>query len=71
MYAFGVCFFDDHEFISVPDDFLYDHEKRCYADATTRPEIANTTIEYIATSDYMVSLLLGVRMLLFFVGCNR
>uniref|UniRef100_A0A7E4VFY4 Protein transport protein Sec24C n=1 Tax=Panagrellus redivivus TaxID=6233 RepID=A0A7E4VFY4_PANRE len=38
----------------LPDDFCYDRERRSYGDPSGRPEIQNTTVEFIATSDYML-----------------
>uniref|UniRef100_A0AC34RIQ8 Protein transport protein Sec24B n=1 Tax=Panagrolaimus sp. JU765 TaxID=591449 RepID=A0AC34RIQ8_9BILA len=38
----------------IPDEFYFDHDKGRYGDPTTRPEIQNNTVEFIATSDYML-----------------
>lgn len=44
--------------ISVPEEFNYDPVSRTYGEPQRRPEIRSATIEFIASSDYMVRLLL-------------
>jgi hypothetical protein len=40
---------------TVPEEFQYDPVSKTYGDATKRPEIRSSTIEFIAPSEYMVS----------------
>jgi len=42
-------------FRSVPDEFMYNPVTRSYGDPQKRPEVQNATVEFIASSDYMVS----------------
>lgn len=38
----------------VPEEFSYDPETKTFGDPTRRPEIKQSTIEYIAPNEYMV-----------------
>lgn len=38
----------------VPQEFLYDPITKSYGDPSRRPEVRFGTVEYTATSDYMV-----------------
>lgn len=38
----------------MPDEFQYDPMTNSYGDPTRRPEIKNSTIEFIAPAEYMV-----------------
>ncbi len=40
---------------SVPDEFMYNPVTRSYGEPHKRPEVQNSTVEFIASSDYMVS----------------
>lgn len=40
---------------SVPDEFMYNPVTRSYGEPHKRPEVQNATVEFIASSDYMVS----------------
>uniref|UniRef100_A0A8B9KDU8 SEC24 homolog B, COPII coat complex component n=1 Tax=Astyanax mexicanus TaxID=7994 RepID=A0A8B9KDU8_ASTMX len=40
----------------VPDEFMYNPVTRSYGEPHKRPEVQNSTVEFIASSDYMVSL---------------
>lgn len=42
------------EIISVPDDFNWDPATKSFGEPTHRPEIKNSTVEFIAPSEYMV-----------------
>lgn len=42
---------------SVPDEFMYNPVTRSYGEPHKRPEVQNATVEFIASSDYMVSFL--------------
>lgn len=44
-------------FIIVPGEFQIDPYTKTLGDPSRRPEIQNATIEYIASQDYMVSIL--------------
>lgn len=39
----------------VPDEFMYNPVTRSYGEPHKRPEVQNSTVEFIASSDYMVS----------------
>lgn len=39
---------------SVPDEFMYNPVSRSYGEPHMRPEVQNSTVEFIASSDYMV-----------------
>lgn len=41
----------------VPDEFMYNPVTRSYGEPHKRPEVQNSTVEFIASSDYMVSCL--------------
>lgn len=43
---------------SVPDEFMYNPVTRSYGEPHKRPEVQNSTVEFIASSDYMVRFLL-------------
>lgn len=45
---------------SVPDEFMYNPVTRSYGEPHKRPEVQNSTVEFIASSDYMVSVSLSV-----------
>lgn len=45
----------DCSFLPVPDEFMYNPVTRSYGEPHKRPEILNSTVEFIASSDYMVS----------------
>lgn len=47
-------------FISVPDDFCWDPATRSFGEPTRRPELRFASIEYIASSEYMVSSLVCI-----------
>lgn len=38
----------------VPDDFNWDPATKSFGEPTHRPEIKNSTVEFIAPSEYMV-----------------
>ena len=38
----------------VPDEFMYNPVTRSYGEPHKRPEVQNATVEFIASSDYMV-----------------
>lgn len=40
---------------SVPDEFMYNPVTRSYGEPHKRPEVQNSTVEFIASSDYMVN----------------
>ncbi len=40
----------------VPQEFLYDPTTKAYGDPSRRPEVRFGTVEYAATTDYMVRL---------------
>lgn len=40
---------------SVPEEFMYNPVTRSYGEPHKRPEVQNPTVEFIASSDYMVS----------------
>lgn len=40
--------------LSVPDEFMYNPVTRSYGEPHKRPEVQNATVEFIASSDYMV-----------------
>lgn len=42
--------------LSVPDEFSYDPVTKTYGEPQRRPEIKSSTIEFIAPSDYMVTI---------------
>ena len=42
---------------SVPDEFMYNPVTRSYGEPHKRPEVQNATVEFIASSDYMVTFL--------------
>lgn len=50
----------DCSFLPVPDEFMYNPVTRSYGEPHKRPEILNSTVEFIASSDYMVSHLQGI-----------
>lgn len=41
--------------LAVPDEFMYNPVTRSYGEPHKRPEVQNSTVEFIASSDYMVS----------------
>lgn len=41
---------------AVPDEFSFDPVSKTYGEPQRRPEIRSSTIEFIAPSEYMVSL---------------
>lgn len=43
-------------FYLVPEEFMYNPVSRSYGEPHKRPEVQNATIEFIAPSEYMVSL---------------
>jgi len=45
--------------VLVPGEFQIDPYTKRLGDPSRRPEILNATIEYIASQDYMVSVLLN------------
>lgn len=40
--------------VPVPDEFMYNPVTRSYGEPHKRPEVQNATVEFIASSDYMV-----------------
>ncbi|KAL4641601.1 protein transport protein Sec24B isoform X4 [Arapaima gigas] len=46
-----VCVFSP---FSVPDEFMYNPVTRSYGEPHKRPEVQNSTVEFIASSDYML-----------------
>lgn len=38
----------------VPDEFVYDFQRRRHIDMSTRPELIHSSIEYVASVEYMV-----------------
>jgi len=42
--------------VAVPDEFSFDPVSKTYGEPQRRPEIRSSTIEFIAPSEYMVSL---------------
>lgn len=42
-------------YCSVPEEFMYNPVTRSYGEPHKRPEVQNPTVEFIASSDYMVS----------------
>lgn len=46
---------------SVPDEFMYNPVTRSYGEPHKRPEVQNSTVEFIASSDYMVSVCLSLK----------
>lgn len=42
--------------LAVPDEFMYNPVTRSYGEPHKRPEVQNSTVEFIASSDYMVSI---------------
>lgn len=40
----------------VPEEFMYNPLTRVYGEPHRRPEVQNATIEFMAPSEYMVSL---------------
>lgn len=47
-------------FSLVPDEFMYNPVTRSYGEPHKRPEVQNSTVEFIASSDYMVKTLPSV-----------
>lgn len=45
----------------VPDEFMYNPVTRSYGEPHKRPEVQNATVEFIASSDYMVCVCIWVR----------
>uniref|UniRef100_A0A8C2LW22 SEC24 homolog B, COPII coat complex component n=1 Tax=Cricetulus griseus TaxID=10029 RepID=A0A8C2LW22_CRIGR len=45
-----------HRVNDVPEEFLYNPLTRSYGEPHKRPEVQNSTVEFIASSDYMVTL---------------
>ena len=45
--------------VAVPDEFNYDPVSKSYGEPQRRPEIRSATIEFIAPSEYMVSVRVG------------
>lgn len=45
-----------HLVVAVPEEFHYDPVTKSYGEPTRRPEAKNGTIEFIAPSEYMVSI---------------
>lgn len=41
---------------AVPEEFNYDPVSKTYGEPQRRPEIKSSTIEFIAPSEYMVSI---------------
>lgn len=41
----------------VPQEFLFDPMSKTYGDPRRRPEVRFGTVEYVATSDYMVRII--------------
>lgn len=41
-------------FLIVPEEFMYNPLTRSYGEPHKRPEVQNSTVEFIASSDYMV-----------------
>lgn len=41
-------------FYIVPEEFMYNPLTRSYGEPHKRPEVQNSTVEFIASSDYMV-----------------
>lgn len=39
----------------VPEEFMYNPLTRSYGEPHKRPEVQNSTVEFIASSDYMVN----------------
>ncbi|KFQ33178.1 Protein transport protein Sec24B, partial [Mesitornis unicolor] len=44
----------------VPEEFMYNPLTRCYGEPHKRPEVQNSTVEFIASSDYMPAVYLFV-----------
>lgn len=42
------------DFFTVPEEFQFDPVTKSYGDPTRRPEVRTSTIEFIASSEYMV-----------------
>lgn len=42
--------------LSVPEEFMYNPVSRSYGTPHKRPEVQNATIEFIAPSEYMVTI---------------
>lgn len=40
--------------LAVPEEFMYNPVSRSYGEPHKRPEVQNATIEFIASSEYMV-----------------
>lgn len=40
----------------VPEEFMYNPLTRSYGEPHKRPEVQNSTVEFIASSDYMVTI---------------
>ena len=47
-------FFYKNIFFIVPEEFLWDPQTKSFGDPARRPELQETTIEYIAPTEYMV-----------------
>lgn len=55
-YNFVFCFLLFNVVCLVPDEFQYDPISKSFGDVTRRPEVKASTIEFIAPSEYMVSI---------------
>lgn len=49
----------------VPEEFMYNPLTRSYGEPHKRPEVQNSTVEFIASSDYMVTI--GVKLVLEYI----